>query len=122
MSTTKIDYFKHAKEIVEFKAGDTIFAEGDASDGTLYVIREGEVEISYNGKHLENVGTGDILGEMGLVDDSERSATARAVTDSVLVPVKEDRFMFLVHETPTFALMVMRTLADRLRRMNESLE
>jgi len=62
-----------------------------------------------------------IFGEMALIDDEPRSATAIAATDVELVPVSEKQFLFLVSQTPYFALKVMRVLATRLRETNKSL-
>jgi CRP-like cAMP-binding protein len=67
---------------------------------------------------VETVGEGGIIGEMGLIDRGPRSATAIAKTDCKLVPLNEQRFTFMVQETPNFALQVMRIMADRLRRMD----
>jgi CRP-like cAMP-binding protein len=58
-----------------------------------------------------------VIGEMALIDTKARSATVVAKTDCRLVPINEKRFLVLVHETPIFALLVMKTLAERLRRM-----
>ena len=49
------------------------------------------------------------------------SATVRAKTDCEVVPINEKSFLFLVHETPYFVMAVMRTLAARLRRMDEAI-
>lgn len=57
---------------------------------------------------------------MALIDTKARSATVVARSDCRLVPINEKRFLVLVHQTPIFALLVMRVLADRLRRMNAS--
>jgi CRP/FNR family cyclic AMP-dependent transcriptional regulator len=84
----------------------------------VFLIRSGEVEIERNGKVIETLGPGGIFGEMALIDGSPRSATARAKTDCVVAPINEKIFLFLVDETPYFAVAVMRTLADRVRRMN----
>jgi CRP/FNR family cyclic AMP-dependent transcriptional regulator len=100
-----------------FAAGDTIFSEGDKGD-VMYVVRSGEVEIVRNGKIMETLSSGGVFGEMALIDGSPRVATVRAKTDCVLAPINEKSFLFLVHETPYFAVAVMRTLANRLRRMN----
>jgi CRP/FNR family cyclic AMP-dependent transcriptional regulator len=102
-----------------FVAGDVIFAEGDKGDA-MYVIRSGEVAIERGGHVMETLGPGGIFGEMALIDGSPRSATVRAKTDCVVAPINEKSFLFLVHETPFFAVAVMRTLADRLRRMDEA--
>ena len=57
---------------------------------------------------------------MALIDNEPRSAIAVAVTDVELVPVSEKQFLFLVSQTPHFALKVMRALAQRLRLTNKS--
>ncbi|MGI9382839.1 MAG: cyclic nucleotide-binding domain-containing protein [Methyloligellaceae bacterium] len=98
--------------------GETIFAQGDAGD-RMYVVRTGVVEIVHNDRVVDVLGSGEIFGEMALIDGSPRSAGARAREACELQPVDEDAFLFLVHETPHFALDVMRTLALRLRAMNE---
>src|SRR5215210_5744335 len=104
----------------KYAAGEVIFGEGDKGHN-MYVIRSGEVVIERGeGRPMETLGTGGIFGEMALIDGSPRSATARAKSDCVVAPINEKSFLFLVHETPFFAIAVMRTLADRLRRMNES--
>jgi CRP/FNR family cyclic AMP-dependent transcriptional regulator len=102
-----------------FAKGDVIFAEGDKGDA-MYVVRTGEVVIERHGHVMETLGPGGIFGEMALIDGSPRSATVRAKTDCVVAPINEKSFLFLVHETPFFAVAVMRTLADRLRRMDEA--
>lgn len=98
-----------------FNAGDVIFAAGDKGD-KMYVVRIGEVEIERDGKLVETLSAGGIFGEMALIDGSPRAATARAKTACEVAPITEKTFLFLVHETPYFAIAVMRTLADRLRR------
>jgi CRP/FNR family cyclic AMP-dependent transcriptional regulator len=102
-----------------FAAGDVIFAEGDKGDA-MYVVRNGEVTVERGGRVMETVRGGDIFGEMALIDGAPRSATARAKTDCEVAPINEKTFLFLVHETPFFAIAVMRTLVGRLRHMNES--
>jgi CRP/FNR family transcriptional regulator, cyclic AMP receptor protein len=101
----------------KFAAGDVIFAEGDKGD-KMYVVRSGEVEIERDGKVVEILSSGGIFGEMALIDGSPRAATARAKTACEVAPVTEKSFLFLVHETPFFAIAVMRALADRLRRQH----
>lgn len=98
-----------------FAAGDVIFTEGEAGDH-MYVVRSGEIEIERNGKVIETLSGGGIFGEMALIDGAPCSATARAKTDAEVAPINEKSFLFLVHETPFFAIAVMRTLAERLRR------
>src|SRR5262245_22715263 len=109
--------FEHADNVREFGVNSTIFAEGTRGD-VMYVVLEGEVELGVRGEVLAVAGPGDLIGEMALIDTKSRSATARAKSDCRLAPVDQHRFLFLVHEHPSFALHVMSVLADRLRRMN----
>ena len=109
--------FARSDNTQEFQANSTIFAEGTPGD-IMYVVLDGEVELRVRGEALEVAGPGDIVGEMALIDARPRSATARAISDCRLASVDERRFLYMVHETPFFALHVMRVLADRLRRMN----
>ena len=83
------------------------------------MVRSGQVAIRLGNLTLETIGEGGLLGEMALIDDSTRSASAVVIEDCELVPIDERRFLFLVREMPFFALAVMRTMARRLRAMNE---
>jgi CRP/FNR family transcriptional regulator, cyclic AMP receptor protein len=67
---------------------------------------------------METAGQGALVGEMALIDDSLRTATAVAKTSCRLAEIDRRRFDFLVQQTPHFATHVMKTLADRLRHMN----
>jgi CRP/FNR family cyclic AMP-dependent transcriptional regulator len=103
-----------------YKQGDTIFNEGDAAN-ELFVIERGKVEIRHGNRLLDTLEDNNIFGEMALIDAAPRSATAVAATDVTVVPVGEKQFLFLVGETPFFALMVMRALARRLRATNNAI-
>jgi CRP/FNR family cyclic AMP-dependent transcriptional regulator len=111
-----LNLFKN-KEAKSFSAGQFVFKAGDPGD-SMYIITEGEVDIVDGSTSLEIAGPGSIVGELALIDDEPRSATAVARTDSRLVAVDRRRFEFMVTETPFFALAVMKVLADRLRRTN----
>ena len=102
-----------------FKAGSTIFREGDEAN-ELFVIKSGKVRIQIGNRTLTELEPDTIFGEMALIDNEPRSATAIAVTDVELVPVGEKQFLFLVSQTPYFALKVMRVLVQRLRATNKT--
>jgi CRP/FNR family cyclic AMP-dependent transcriptional regulator len=106
-------------ETLSYRAGDTIFREGDnALD--LFVVKSGQVRIQIGNRTVTELAPDTIFGEMALIDDEPRSATAIAVTDVELVAVSEKQFLFLVSQTPYFALKVMRVLAQRLRATNKT--
>jgi CRP/FNR family cyclic AMP-dependent transcriptional regulator len=106
-----------ADDFEAYSAGQPIFTTGQSGD-SMYVVKEGEIEIVINGKVIDTVGPGGILGEMALIDKRPRSATAIAKTDCKLVSVNEQRFQRLVQQTPHFALQVMKIMAQRLRQMD----
>jgi CRP-like cAMP-binding protein len=110
--------FEHASDARPVAAGTTIFNAGDERD-YMYAVLEGEVDIAVNGRVVETVESGGIFGEMALIDKDRRTATAVARTDAKIVAVDERRFLFLIQQTPNFALHVMRVLSERLRRMDE---
>ena len=101
-----------------FAAGEAIFALGDAGT-TMYIVVEGEVEVAYDEHRSVRLGAGESFGEMSLIDRRPRSATVTALTDVVLAPISQGTFLVLVHDTPYFALEVMQSLSDRLRRANQ---
>jgi CRP/FNR family transcriptional regulator, cyclic AMP receptor protein len=102
-----------------FKAGSVIFREGDEAR-ELFVIKSGQVRIQIGNRTVTELAANSIFGEMALIDNEPRSATAIAVTDVELVGVSEKQFLFLVSQTPYFALKVMRVLAQRLRVTNKT--
>jgi CRP/FNR family transcriptional regulator, cyclic AMP receptor protein len=102
-----------------FKAGSVIFREGDEARD-LFVIKSGQVRIQIGNRTVTELAADSIFGEMALIDNEPRSATAVAVTDVELVAVSEKQFLFLVSQTPYFALKVMRVLAQRLRVTNKA--
>ena len=118
MSDDFLGLFGGDTETVALGAGETLFHEGEPAHN-LFVIKSGEVQILKGNHVFETVGRGGILGEMALVDGGTRSASVRAITPSVLIPVDEKRFLFMVQQTPFFALRMMRVMAARLRAMND---
>jgi CRP/FNR family transcriptional regulator, cyclic AMP receptor protein len=103
------------QETRSFAKGETIFQKGDHAD-RMFVIADGEVEVSIGDQVIEVLGPEAIFGEMALVTHEPRSGAARARTDCKLVEIPERRFLLLTSQTPNFALDVMRVIAERLRR------
>jgi len=99
------------------EAGEAIFRAFDMG-AEMYVVLEGEVELTIGSRVVETLGPGEPFGEMALIDQSPRTATAIAKTPCKLAVIPEKRFLFMVQTTPYFALHIMRVMADRLRKMN----
>jgi CRP/FNR family transcriptional regulator, cyclic AMP receptor protein len=106
--------FYNAKTFKDVPAGTVIFEEG-ASGTEMFGIVEGEVEVRLRNGAVRRLGPDDTFGEMAIVDSSPRSGTVVAVTDTKLAVIDRSRFLFLVQETPMFALQVMSSIAERLR-------
>lgn len=100
-----------------FAAGATIFDEG-VPGTSMFIVQSGTVEIRVAGNPVGTVTTGGFFGEMALLEDEPRSASAHAQTDCRLLPVDRDKFAFLIQRTPDFVLEMMRVMAARLRNMN----
>ena len=85
----------------------------------MYVVKSGQVDIYIHDHLVETVPTDGFFGEVALLDHVNRSGTAVAKTDCTLIPINERHFLFMVQETPFFALAVLRAMSSRLRRQNE---
>ena len=122
MSDNEVDFSLFVRRELStrfFAKGNTIFKEGEQADEFFVVVR-GKVEIRSGNRWFETVDQNGIFGEMALIDDSPRSATVVALTDVTVAPIQEQQFLFMVKNTPFFALRVMRVLAHRLRRQNKA--
>ena len=100
-----------------------IFAEGDQGD-KMYIVQEGSVDIRKENDgeilHLNTLTKGEIFGEMALVEDLARSATAAAGDNGASVmEVDSSLFIYLVSQQPVFALVVLKTMSQRLRKQSE---
>jgi len=104
----------NAQRTLEVPAGSTVFQQGDAGE-EMYGVIAGEVELRAGDRVVRTLGADDVFGEMALIEPAPRSATAVATKDSVLAVIDKHRFLFLVQETPMFALQVMSAMAARQR-------
>lgn len=114
---TAINIFRNAPDLRTAPAGEVLFREGEAGD-VMYAVVDGTIHLMVGDRVVDVVLPGEIVGEMALIDQSQRSATAVAATEVRVAPVDRTRFVYLVQEHPTFALQVMELMAARLRRAN----
>ena len=106
--------FINASEQRQEAPGQTVFAEGDSGNEMFGVI-SGAIELRKGDRVLTQLGVGDTFGELSIISDAPRSLTAVAIEETVLAVIDEKTFLYLVHETPMFAIQVMRSMADRIR-------
>ncbi len=112
-----------ARRVVEYPSGSYVFREGDL--GTeMYVIHAGEIEIIRRGQkntRLAVLEKGDFFGEIGLLEHSPRSASARVRADATLLRVDGAMFADLIRAQPEIAVGIMRRLCQRLQDLEARL-
>lgn len=107
-----------------FRPRQTLFATGDAID-RVYLLLKGRVKIyqvADNGKEIivEVVGRGGIVGDMAIVEDGERTATAQALDDAVALSISWADFSHVVQRSPRLGFAMAELMARRLARMQKS--
>ena len=117
MALNLAELFRFETGLVAVLAGKPLFTAGEPGD-RMYVLMEGDAVVMVGDTVVERALPGALLGELALIEQAVRSATVTATTDCQFLPIDARRFQFLVQQTPNFALHVMRTMADRLRRVD----
>jgi CRP/FNR family transcriptional regulator len=109
-----------------FARGEALFLAGDPGD-RLYLISRGWVKVTRDSqdgreKTLAILGEGDCLGEMALLDEQPRSATARALTACSTVYLDRGKFRELLEANPAVTIKLLAMVTARLREANEQIE
>ncbi|MGE5235545.1 MAG: cyclic nucleotide-binding domain-containing protein [Acidobacteriota bacterium] len=104
-----------------FQAGEYVFREGDPGN-EMFIIQEGQVEIvkELRGeeRQLAVLEEGDFFGEMAVLEEMPRLASARALTDCVLLRIDASTFDQMVRHNPEIPVRMLRKLSGRLREAN----
>jgi uncharacterized membrane protein len=110
-----------------FKAGDIVFSQGE-SGSSMYVVRSGAVQIYLPSKDkdappvvLKDLRTGEYFGELAIFDDKPRSASVRALVDTVLLELTRDELGEHLGRSKTAAMTILAEMAVRLRETNAML-
>ncbi len=106
-------------------AGDTLFQAGEPGE-SLYVVRSGEVELFIRdtaGQRiaLAIVGSGEVFGELALLDRSPRTATAVSLADTELLELDRDDLLLLFQTSPAAALRLLAAMGRMTRKADELL-
>lgn len=99
-----------------FYAGQSVFKEGDVGD-RAYLIQDGQIEISKNGLVLATLGKGELFGEMALVDDQPRMATAKALNDVSVVIIGRDAFRDKLDKADPFIRGLLNIFVRNIRNL-----
>ncbi len=125
MDTSKLKLLAFASEIVEFEDGDVVFKSGDSAD-YAYVIMDGAVDIiteTESGPEvIITVRQNQLIGELGLLNNSPRIATLISNGNLRAMKITADMFFRLLRENADVALDVVRMLADKLTRSHAQVE
>jgi CRP-like cAMP-binding protein len=109
----------------EFPRGAVLFREGEPGR-EMYVVQQGRVTISKEvggvEKILSSLGAGEFLGEMAILNNKPRSATATCAEDSKLLVIDAKTFEAMIRSNAEIAIRMIKKLADRLHEANEQIE
>jgi CRP-like cAMP-binding protein len=127
--------FRELKEVSaivhrrEYRAGEPVFYQGDPGLG-MYIVQEGSVAIVIaekdgEEKELAILSDGDFFGELGLLDESPRSASALCKTDCLLIGFFRPDLLELIERKPALGIKIVMKLAEivgeRLRKTDKEL-
>lgn len=116
---TTVQIYQREPIVKALKAGEVIFEAGQPGD-YMYGLLEGEVEELVDGTVMETIQAGDVFGIGALVHpEGVRVSTAVAKTDCKLAFMDQERFLFVVQETPMFAVEALRSYSNRLQRFKK---
>src|SRR5213080_840454 len=122
MLAAELEALEQTAQVKAYKAGRNIFQEGDPGDG-LYLIVEGKVQITcLLGQDqrivLSRLGDGDFFGEMAVLDNQPRSATATAETDTQVYFILRDDLLKILARSPGVAVSLVKEFSLRMRDFN----
>ena len=105
-----------------YSKGDVILERGEEGE-SLFMIADGTISLEIQGQELTQLGAGQHFGELALFGHAQRSATARCVTDALLLSIPSDEFERLVEQNARLGKRLLwnllRNAAQQIRRMNE---
>jgi signal transduction histidine kinase len=118
----ELQALEQTAQLKAHKAGRHIFQEGDPGDG-LYIIVEGKVQITClvgqdQRRVLSRLGPGDFFGEMAVLDDQPRSATASAETDTKVYFILREDLLKILGRSPGLAVSLVKEFSMRMRDFN----
>lgn len=112
--------------VKKFEKVKMLFFKGDKAN-SFFIVLKGEIKIirtsdSGREKILKQMKKGDFFGEMGIIEENKRSATAVVNEDSTLIIIDKDNFLYLLKKYPEIALNMITDLSKRLRKADKDIE
>lgn len=110
----EIGFLGRLMDDVDVSAGKVLTREG-ARGGEFFIVLEGSIRIERDGKEINRLGRGDFLGEIALIDQGPRTATATADGPARLMVLTSAAFASMLHQNPGVETKILRVLASRVR-------
>jgi CRP-like cAMP-binding protein len=117
LSRKQLVQLARVSEDLEVPAGKVLCKEGEVGQ-EFFVIIDGEVEVTQNGKRLATRAAGEFFGEIALLEQAPRLATVTAQTPLRFFVLTRRDFRQLIRDNPGVELKVLRTLARRLLQVS----
>lgn len=118
MNSINIDELKKYGKVKIYPVNSTIFTEGEYGDNMFFII-EGKVKIVKEGTILSTLSVGDICGEMALLENLPRTATAISDSDCLVFEFKSSEYEIVCEKIPEIATRITRMLCERIRKQND---
>jgi CRP-like cAMP-binding protein len=118
LSRKELTHLARVSEDLEVSAGTALCKEGEIGH-EFFVIVDGKVEITRNGKRVALRGGGEFVGEIALLEQTPRTATVKAKTPLRVFVLTDKDFRDLVKENPTVERKVLRALARRVVELSK---
>jgi CRP/FNR family transcriptional regulator, cyclic AMP receptor protein len=113
-SKRELEKIARIADEIDVPAGKTLMKEGELG-WECFVMIDGELEVTQDGRRVATRGGSELFGEVALLTDQRRTATVTTVTPARALVLTARDFRDLVHEVPSIAVKVMKSLADRQR-------
>ncbi len=98
---------------LDYGSGRVLMREGERAH-EMFVVVEGAVEVTHDGAHVADVGSGGFVGEMALLTNSSRNSTVTTTTDSVVLHIDGRQFGSLLERVPSIAVKMLPVVAGRV--------
>ena len=116
-STKDLEKIARASDEISMPAGSLIVDQGQTGR-EAFVVLEGTVTVKRNGKKINSVGPGTVVGELSLLDHGPRTATVICETDCTLLLLDQRHFMGVLDDVPALAHKLLAALAGRIRDLD----
>jgi CRP-like cAMP-binding protein len=113
-----LDLFRSWKNIESLDTGAVVFSHSDPAE-SLYVVLDGEVELTVRGAVLATESKGSIIGEMAMLDSAPNNARAVVTKPARLARIAKAEIPGLISRSPEFSMQLMMVLANRLRNLDQ---